>query len=231
MYLLLLLDSARREAAMALGLLSIHGLFSKKTVWEEDPAYFKVIDHALKHKADRKVANCKPAHTVYLLKKFFSCARKEMRIYTGRLSRSIGEVSAYADPEVAASAIEFLRRENTRLSIIILGNPDVDVGQPVGSHPLLAAIAGADGIRGTVSVSRGDPREWKDFPYHLVIMDKEAVRIEFDGKSTDAAAMFGDAHLTVRLARIFDEFQRSGTPLFRTGPVDDSSRRADQPQT
>ena len=220
MYLLLLLDSVRREVAMALSLFTTHGLFSKKTVGEDDPAYFKVIDHALKYKADRKVSNCKPAHTVYLMKKFFSCARKEMRIYTGRLSRSIGQIRAYADPEVAASAIEFLRRENSRLSIIILGNPDVDAGQPIGSHPLLAAIANADGIRGTVSVSRGDPREWKDFPYHLVIMDREAVRIEFDGKCTDAAARFGDAHFVGRLVRVFDELERSGTPLFRTEAAD-----------
>ena len=57
-----------------------------------------------------------------------------------------------------------------------------------------------------------------------MIMDSEAVRIEFDGKSTDAAARFGDAHFAGRLVRIFDELAGSGTPLFRTEAADTPSR-------
>lgn len=217
MFFLIFLDSIRTEAAMALSRFTTRGPLSKQAAAEDDRAYFRLIDDALKYKANRKIKNTKPSHTVYILNKFFLCARRDVRIYTGRLSRSIGALRAYADPDIVGSAIEFLRREDSRLSIVILGEPDVDPGQPIGSHPLLAAISQADGIRGSVRVARGDPSEWKEFPYHFMIMDSEAVRIEFDGNCTDAAARFGDAHFTGRLVRVFDELARSGTPLFRTG--------------
>ena len=220
MFGLILLDSARREMAMAWSQLAAGGLV-RKTIGEVgDREYFKLIDDALKHRANRKIKNTKPAHTVYILNKFFSCARKDVRIYTGRLSRSIGSRLAYADPDIVESAVEFLHRKGSRLSIVILGEPDVDAGQPIGAHPLLAAISQADGIRGSVRVARGDPGEWKDFPYHYMIMDSEAVRIEFDGDCTDAAVRSGDAHFTGRLARIFDEAARSGRVLFQTGTAD-----------
>lgn len=224
MFFMILLNSVCTEAAMALSRVTVRGSLSKGTAAAEDRAYFRLIDDALKYKANRKIKNSKPAHAVYILNKFFSCARGDVRIYTGRLSRSIGALRAYADPEIIGSAIEFLRREDSRLSIVIMGEPDVDPGQPIGSHPLLAAIAEAEGIRGTVRVARGDPGEWKEFPYHFMIMDSEAVRIEFDGNCTDAATRFGDAHFVGRLVRVFEELARSGTPLFRTEAVNAPGR-------
>ncbi len=228
MLLMFVLDLVRTEAAMALGLAATCGLVSKQNPEQDDRAYYRLIDDALRYRANRKIPNRKPAHTVYLLTRFFSCARRNMRIYTGGLSRTVGKVRAYADPEVTRSAIEFLRRNDARLSIVIVGEPDVDPGQPIGSHPLLAAISEADGIRGTVRVSRGNPRDWRELPHHFVIMDSEAVRIEFDGNSADGAARFGDAHFAGRLARIFDEFERTGSLLFRLGAADDPTPRTER---
>lgn len=222
------LDSVRKEAAMALSLAAVRGVVTMQNVEDDDRAYRKLIDNALKYRANRKIRNSKPAHTVYLLTRFFSCARRDVRIYTGRLSRMIGNVRAYADPELASSAIEFLRKSDTSLSIVIVGKPDLDPGQPIGSHPLLAAISAADGIRGTVRVSHGNPRDWKELPHHFAIMDSEAVRIEFDGNSSDGAARFGDAHFAGRLARVFDEFERTGSPLFRLGGAAEPQRRTER---
>lgn len=226
MVLLLCLDSVRKEAGMALGACAARGIFSGKPAGDEERAYFRLIDDAIRYKANRKIRNSKPAQTVYLLNKFLSSAQRSVRIYTGRLAQSIGAVRAYADPEIAGSAIEFLRRTNSSLSIIILGNPDVEPGQPIGSHPLLDAIANADGIRGTVSVFRGNSGDWKEFPYHFTIMDSEAARIEFDGNSTDAVARFGDAHFGSRLVRIFDDFERSSTLIYRMGAASGPSMDA-----
>ena len=223
MLAMFVLDSVCRESAMAFGRVAARGLVSKTNADDDDRAYRRLIDDALRYRANRKIPNRKPAHTVYLLIKFFSCARRNVRIYTGRLSRTVGNVRAYADPEITGSAIEFLRRDDSCLSIVIVGEPDVDPGQPIGSHPLLAAISEADGIRGTVRVSRGNPRDWKELPHHFVIMDSEAVRIEFDGNSADGAAKFGDVHFAGRLARVFDEFERTGSLLFRFAGAGDST--------
>ncbi len=222
----ILLDSVCREVAMAWsqGGTGTASLIPKELDETDERAYRRLVDDALRYKVNRKIINRKPAHAVYVLRRFFECARNDVRIYTGRLSRSIGNVRAYADPEIVAAAVEFLRREESRLSIVILGAPDVDPGQPLESHPLLAAISEAEGIRGTVCVSRGDLREWKDFPYHFIIMDREAVRIEFDGNSVDAALRFGDAHFVSRLVRIYDEFEQNGSSLLRMDP-DGTGRR------
>ena len=223
MFLLSIVDSIRKEVAMALGLAAARGLVLQKNAEDGDRAYFTIIDNALKYRANRKIKNNEPVQIVYLLNRFFACAQRDVRIYTGRFSRTIGNVPAYSDPQLIRSAIEFLRKKNTRLSIVILGEPDVDPGQALASHPLLAAISEAEDIRGTVCVSRGDRREWNEFPFHFVIMDSEAARIEFDGNTTDAAAKFGDAHFGARLARIFDEFERRGSPLLSIGGSDSAT--------
>ena len=102
----------------------------------------------------------------------------------------------------------------------------MEPGQSIGSHPLLDAISNADGIRGTVSVFRGNPGDWNEFPFHFTIMDSEAARIEFDGNSTDAVARFGDAHFGSRLVRIFDAFEQSSTLLFQAGAASRESEKA-----
>ena len=91
-------------------------IFPVQAAKEEERLYFEMIDAALEARDDKLISNGKPAHAVYLLNKFLASAERSVRIYTGKLSRAFGGILAYADPELARSAIQFLQKENSSLS-------------------------------------------------------------------------------------------------------------------
>ena len=187
-------------------------IFPVETAEEEERLYFEMINAALEARENKLISNGKPAHAVYLLNKFLASAERSVRIYTGKLSRTFNGVLAYADSELARSAVQFLQKENSSLSIIIAGDPDVEEGQSIENHPLLAAISTA-AISGSVNVSRGNSDDWEGFHYHFIVMDEEAVRVEYDTNKARAFVNFGYAETGARLARLFDAYQRDSTPL------------------
>ena len=106
-------------------------IFAAESVNEEERLYFKMIDAAFKAKEDRNISNGKPAHAVYLLHKLLDNAEKSVRIFTGNLSRTFNGVSAFADPEMANAAVNFLRQEHSVLSILVADDLDIDPEQSV----------------------------------------------------------------------------------------------------
>lgn len=178
----------------------------------EERLYFKMIDASLESREDRVISNGKPAHAVYLINKLLACARRSVRIYTGRLSRTFDGVLAYADPVIARSAITFLGKEGSELSIVIADEPDVEPGQPLRDHPFLKAILDAD-IRGKLRVSKANEADRERFQYHFIVVDDEAMRIEIDTEKAQAYVNFGNAPFGKQLRGVFDEFERNGAPL------------------
>ena len=183
-----------------------------ETAEVDERLYFEMINAAMEARENKLISNGKPAHAVYLLHKFLASAERSVRIYTGKLSRVFDGVLAYGDPELARSAIQFLQKENSSLSIIIVEDLDVEEGRSIKDHPLLAAISEAE-IRGSLNVSRGNPDDWENFQYHFVVMDEEAVRVEYDTNKAQAFVNFAYAETGARLARLFDAYQRDSTPL------------------
>lgn len=191
-------------------------IFPVNTAKDEEQMYFQMIDRAMLAKEDNSISNGKSAHAVYLLYKFLAEAQQSVRIYTGNLMQVFDNVLTYAEPELVKSAISFLGKENSKLSIIIVDEPDVEKGQKIEEHPLLAAIlkAESDGyIKGEVGVSRGVQEDWEGFGYHFTVMDDEAMRIEVDIKKAKAYVNFGNPDLSKRLANLFDKFERNSKEL------------------
>ena len=191
-------------------------IFPVRNADDEEQLYFKMIDTSMAVKEKKIISNGKPAHAVYLLYKFLTEAQQSVRIYTGNLMRVFDDVLAYAEPELVRSAISFLGKENSKLSIIIVDEPDVDEGQEIGEHPLLAAISEAqrDGhIKGKVKVSRGTQEDWEGFEYHFAVMDGEAMRLEVKPNKAQAYVKFGDRDLSKRLADLFDTFEGNSKEL------------------
>ena len=187
-------------------------IFPVETAEVDERLYFEMINTALEARENKLISNGKPAHAVYLLNKFLASAERSVRIYTGKLSRVFDGVLAYGDPQLARSAIQFLQKENSSLSIMIAEDPDVEEGQSIEDHPLLAAISKA-AIRGSVNVSRGNPDDLEGFNYHFIVMDEEAARVEYDTDKVQAFVNFGYSETGARLARLFDAYQRNSTPL------------------
>ena len=191
-------------------------IFPVRNADDDEQLYFKMIDRAMVDKTDKAISNGKPGHAVYLLHKFLENAQRSVRIYTGNLMRVFDDVLAYAEPELVKSAISFLGKENSKLSIIIVDKPDVDEGQEIEEHPLLAAIleAESDGyIKGKVEVSRGTREDWDGLEYHFAVMDDDATRLEVDTENAQAYVNFGKQDLGKRLADLFDTFAGNSAPL------------------
>ena len=181
---------------------------------EDERLYFEMIDRALENKQRESISNGKPSHAVYLLHKFLSSAKNSLKICTGRLSQEFDGFLAFADPVLVNSAAQFLMRENTSLSIIIVGDPDIPEGQKVHEHPLLKGLPSSQ-IKGSVKVFKGNPKDWDNFDYHFIVMDDEAVRVEYDTEKAKAFVNFGDADLGQKLGELFDLFEQRSRVLFQ----------------
>ena len=188
-------------------------IFPVEDAIEEEMQYFRMIDEALQNPEDRVISNGMPAHAVYLLYKFLERAQEIVRIYTGRLSQSFNGVLAYADPKLAEAAIGFLAKPGTKLSIVIVDDPDIDDGQSIEDHPLLSSIATGD-VQGEVKVSKGDPKQLDSFKYHFIVMDNQAVRIEFDTDAAKAYVNFRDQDFGKDLVSLFDSVEADSQLLF-----------------
>lgn len=195
-------------------------IFLSGNTTKDEQEYFRLIDEIAGKQESRIISNGKPAHAVYLLYKFLHCARRRISICTGRLLQELpgktGSVLAYADPVLARAAIHFLGRENTELSIVVADKDGLDTEGEPQSHPFLKALVDAGAaVKGTVTVaaSRNDPME--AFPYHFLVMDDTALRVEIDTESAEAYVNFNDPVLNERLQSLFHHFQEDSKPFFQ----------------
>lgn len=188
-------------------------IFPVDQTGDDERLYFDMIDRAIQAGKDETISNGKPAHAIYLIYKFLRAAQRSIRIRTGRLSRIIdGNLLAYADPTLAKAAIGFLQKEGAKLSIVVVKNPDIDDGESIEDHPLIARILAAD-IEGTLAVSLGNPDDLEDFKYHFMVMDGLAMRIETSAEPDKAYVNFGDREFGELLSKTFDSYEIRGTPL------------------
>lgn len=164
--------------------------------------YFKLIDRCASERKDLEISNAKPEHARYLIKKLFSIASRNVRLYTGRLDqksdRSAG-LLIYAWDDLIREVISFLSLKDARLDILVQKEIDGDK-----EHPLIQEIRNK-GLFGKVNikqVNRTDP--FADTPTHFMTVDASAFRLETDDERTEAVANFWNPRLTKRLNSVFD---------------------------
>ena len=183
-------------------------IFREDATDEDERLYFNMVDAAFKAREHKVITNGKPAHAVYLLHKLLDGAERTVCVYTGKLMQTFGDVMAYGDPEMAASAVKFLEKAGTKLAIVVADGVDVPNGSRPGTHPFIKAILDAGHrIKGEWSVTIGGQAS---FMYHFLVMDERALRIEVDTDNAQAYANFADPTLAKKLAQIFDRLQESG---------------------
>ena len=180
---------------------------------DEERHYFQLIDKKIQAREDEIISNGRTAHAVYLLFKFFENAQKSIEICCGSLAKELEGVRVYADNTLAIAAINFLQKEDSELSILVVDGIDGAEAGGALNHPFLAAINRADNIKGKATVAKLSEEAYKSFPYHFLVMDKSAVRIETDPKKVQAYVNFGDKPFGMSLAQIFSEFKAASSPL------------------
>lgn len=177
--------------------------------------YERLVTEAAAHASGESLSNGLPSHGMYLLRTFLSRARDTVRIFAGNLrcissiqrDESEQPVALYADPKVLASIYTALGRGVT--ISIILERPIDDALGPV--HPVIAIAQRAReaGFKGRLTIrqlSEEGVVEVKkhNIDNHLMVMDSQAFRLEFDSDKCKARAGFGLPSYANTFSQLFD---------------------------
>ena len=192
----------------------------KELPWSEGSReYFDYVDDVMERNLDMDFGNGRPLHAAYLIYKFFSHARREMRLFSGSLLRRVreggldGGLLVYEDERVLDAVRGFLSKDGTSLKIVVSDPLDIDEGQAPEDHPLMKAIQALSDegkLKGSCEIRRIGKNEQhilheRNRHYHLLLMDRKAYRFERDAKKYKALVNVNDGKLTKILVDFFDE--------------------------
>ena len=179
----------------------------------DEQTYFKIIDEAMQSDQPRVISNGQAAHAIYLIYKFLDSATESVKIYTGSLKQHLkGNLLAYADKTVTDAAIRFLRDPDARLTIVIADELDIQEGQSLLDHPMVARIHESS-VNGQFTLLH-ETGQVNNYPEHLLIMDDKAVRVETEPQDTKAFVSFGDRELGELANRVFEGIRRNCEQLY-----------------
>ena len=195
------------------GLETSRSIFTNPIEGEE--LYFKMIDAAAAARQDSIISNGKPAHAVYLLYTFLTNAKKNVKIYTGKLAQSFNGVLAYADPKLAEAAIRFLQKDESSLSIIVADELDLSGTNSNEKHPFIEQILQSE-PRGKFTVSTAMENLSPPLDFHFLVMDKGAFRIEMEPEQAKALVNFKNPDFADALSSLFAIYEKSCKPLYAT---------------
>ncbi len=187
------------------------------TTWSSDEKrYFEQIDLALKDSLDLPLSNGKPAHAVYLIDKFLRHATANVRLYSGNLRQTWGNIDVYGHHKIL-DAVRVLLERGGDLSIVL--EDEIDGGS-VEDHPMVRSVSkwrDEGSMRGSLDIRQADPAsidflKGRGFNHHWMVMDEKAYRLEADTGDIKAHVNFGDLTVAKALADIFDKhlFQMAG---------------------
>ena len=149
--------------------------FDKNTWSDIEKLYFERVDDFFERDVGEQFTNGNAAHAVYLITKFFQNAKREVRIFSGRLTRKASNgVQIYANPNLVKAVGGFLKRGG-ELKIVL----QEDLDGTIEEHPLVRDCLN---LKKFHLVRANDDsiaflRE-QAFLHHMMVMDEKAWRIE-----------------------------------------------------
>ena len=171
--------------------------FNRKTWNDIERLYFDRVDDLFEREHSDQFANGNAAHAVYLITKFFVKAEKEIRIFSGSLTRKASNgVQIYENPNLVAAAKEFLRNGG-ELRVVV--QHDVDGG--VEEHPFVQGLLNES--RCNFVRASEDSIEFlrkQKFLHHMMVMDENAWRLE----TRTRLDRYGSLRSVAALVGVFD---------------------------
>ncbi|QWR78677.1 hypothetical protein [Candidatus Magnetomonas plexicatena] len=164
--------------------------------------YKALIDACAKEKRDHAIENGHSKHAAYLLTKFFETAITKVNIYSGALSNEV-----FGDSDLQATALDFIGRENTKLTIVV--ETDVREDEPI--NKFVEFLSKSD--KKNIDIRLFNISEKKGIN-HFAVMDESGYRFEIDEKKMKAIANFGDKKMTDKLYKIFDYLCKNSESIF-----------------
>lgn len=184
-----------------------------KSVWTpEEREYVDLLAEAVRKGGVASFSNDSLLHAAHIIRWFFICAKKEVRIFSGNLSRygdhangsKKGSMKAYADEDILSAISLFLMFKNTKLRIVV-EEEELDGG--TDSHPLvirLNELRKDNKLKGSCKIAWFPDAEKHPRRCHMTVMDRSAYRLETDHDKSKALVGFGDALVTGKLIDVFD---------------------------
>ena len=183
-------------------------IFGPGSFSDDESQYFDLVDRVCRREKALHISNSHPRHAVYLIYKLLASAEREVRLFSGKLTRSIGDVGVFENEALAKAACELLSRPDTKLQIAVQ-DPLHDTETP-GDHPFIQRILSCEARQGGLELRRCSAKTvgWlkqEDILMHWMTMDDRAYRLETDVENVKAHADFGDKQMTASLNRLFDQ--------------------------
>ena len=187
--------------------------------WTYDEKRFcDYLDIAIRERHNATFYNEGTFHAVHLIHRFFLCAKKELRIFSGALQRRVNDEKSfyygmlvYEDWYVLKAVKAFLSDKDTSLKVVV-EEDGLDGG--LEDHPLVEAISElerAGKLKGSCEIlqfSKGRKDELTEkkgrAPHHMIIMDQTGYRVEIDPDDKTAKVNLDDRSTAKKLVSIFD---------------------------
>ena len=181
------------------------------TIKERD--YVELVDEAMRKRKVASFRNDSLLHAAHIIRGFFLGAKKEMRIFSGKLRRYgdhylMGSekvrMKAYADERILSAMSVFLADKKTKLKIVV---EEKELDEGTDSHPLvmkLNALQAANKLKGSCKIALLPEAEKGAGRCHMMVMDRSAYRLETDRDKAKALVGCGDAFVAGRLIDVFD---------------------------
>lgn len=193
--------------------------FDRRTWDDAEEAYFKYVDSMIADAKDEIFSNGKAWHAAYLIFKFLELASEQVRIFSGTLVQKTPQgVAIYSAPKIIDAASAFLRKESSRLQVVL--EKDIDAPDP-NEHPLVQSVKRMErdgSLHGTLEIRRLNDDtvaslQERDALHHMMLVDDRRWRIEIDPNPNDVQAVVnaGSCRETRALNQAFD------TVLWRNG--------------
>jgi hypothetical protein len=150
--------------------------------------YKLLVDRCARERLDYVISNGSPEHARILIAKLFDTARQVASIVSGQLIDSTEKgVEIYAYNEVIACASQFLRREGTKLKIVLEEAIHLQL-----ENRFVKTIVNDSDRKGTVVIYPATEAVNATRTPHLMVTDALGYRLELDNKKVEAFANFGD---------------------------------------
>lgn len=186
----------------------------EESLWTpSERSYVELVDKAVRERKAASFSNDSAFHAAHIIREFFLGAKKEVRIFSGKLMR-YGDhakdsqkikMKVYEDERILSAMEVFLADKGTKLRIVV-ESEELDGGTE--NHPLvkkLNALHENKKIRGSCKITWLPDAEEHPRRCHMIVMDRSAYRLEIDRDKAKALVGFDDGFVAGRLIDVFDK--------------------------
>ncbi len=162
--------------------------------------YFDFVENLAKNKEDKMFFNSGPIHASIVMSRIFEYAKDEIKIFCGGFSGAVSN-----DPLYLNSLERFLKRENTKLKILVENYDDhknSKIYSVLKKYPKVQILVTSERVKNNVS----------NKPIHFTIGDNKMLRLETNPDDFTAQVNFNASNSEI-LVNLFNKMYTNNTNI------------------